>query len=212
MIVIFGVFAAIVLLLLIVYVLHKLQQKEKEKSVDRSSPLPPLSLHQIVEDNWQDQLTVQEDHDWQVVARQLKDDGQFRRALGVCRSAYPQMGAFKQSCILLRAEIRELKRRGKDVEECLAELYKVCAMAALFHEKNSDTPVLSASALKKVPYAEFEKLSMPYKELGFAHLKLLTATDLKMMGNIWGAPNRHRHVRDFHMGAWQQILVSSGTR
>ncbi|MGB4248200.1 MAG: hypothetical protein WBJ75_10820 [Pseudohongiellaceae bacterium] len=201
------IISAIALLTLIVYALHKFQQKEKEESVDRNSPLPPLPLHQTLDDAVSDKDRPSADKDWQLLVKELKEGGQIRQALDVCMAAYPQMGAFKQACVLLRAEVRDARRRGASPQESLAELYRVSAMAALFHEKVPGTPVIPANVLKNIKYADFRHLLMPYKDLGYAHLKLLTPTDLKIMDEIWGAPNNHRHVREFHEAAWSQVLA-----
>lgn len=206
MIVFLGIISAIALLALIVYALHKFQQIEKEESVDRNSPLPPLPSHQVLDDSPANPMPAHAERDWQQLAKELKENGQLRQALEVCESAFPQMGAFKQACVLLRAEIREAKRAGKSIEQCLAQLYKVCAMAALFHDRNPGTPVIPSSALKNIRYADFANLPMPYKDLGYAHLKLLTSTDRKMLEAIWGEPDTHQHAREFHKDAWLRIM------
>lgn len=211
MIVFLGVFSAIALLALIVYALHKFQQKEKEESVDRNSPLPPLPPPQMLDDGGRASRRVQDEKDWSLEVKSLKESGQFRAALDVCKSAYPQMGAFKQACVLLRAEIREERRRGKSVQECLAELYRVSAMAAFFHEKIADSPAISASTLRSFRCADFDHLVMPYKQLGHTHLKLLTPTDIKMLEDMWGPADSHQHVREFHHVAWQEVLANSAS-
>ena len=207
MIVFLGFFSAIALLALIVYALHKFQQKEKKESVDRNSPLPPLPLQKIFDDSAPGRRRIPENKNWQLLVRNLKDGGQIRQALDVCICAYPQMGAFKQACVLLRAEVREAKRRGTDPHRSLSELYKTSAMAAFFHGKIAGSAVIPASAFKNLRYGDFEHLSMPYKELGYVYLKLLTPTDIKVMEEVWGAPDSHRHVREFHEVAWQQVLT-----
>lgn len=211
MIVFLGVFSAIVLLALIVYALHKFQQKEKEESVDRNSPLPPLPLPQVLDDNGRATRRAPDEKDWSLEVKSLKKSGQFRAALDVCKSAYPQMGAFKQACVLLRAEIREERRRGNNVQDCLTELYRVSAMAAFFHEKIIGSPAISASILKGLEYADFEHLAMPYKQLGHEHLKLLTPTDIKMLDDMWGPADSHQHVRELHHVAWQEALANSAS-
>lgn len=207
MIAFLGILSAIALLTLIVYALHKFQQKEKEESVDRNSPLPPLPLPEVFDDAIARKGRASEVRNWQLLVKALKESGQVRQALEICTSEYPQMGAFKQACVLLRAEVREARRQGTSAQQSLAELYKVSAMAAFFHEKITGQPVIPANSLKNINYAEFDHLLMPYKELGTVHLKLLTPTDVKIMEEIWGAPNTHRHVREFHDAAWSQVLT-----
>src|SRR5690606_34046371 len=54
--------------------------------------------------------TSQPPADWLARNRALKDQGEFDQALEIVRSAYPQIGAFRHACVILRAQLRELRK------------------------------------------------------------------------------------------------------
>src|SRR5690606_21310838 len=116
---------ALALLALIVYLLHAHQQQQKIDSVDRAVPLPPLEGEIHLPDAEAPipavELTPEPEPpvpvaavaqvvpsaDWLARSRTLKEQGDFDQALEIARSAYPQIGAFRQACVILRAQLRE---------------------------------------------------------------------------------------------------------
>jgi len=173
-----SILATIGLLALIVWALHRNQQRENEENVDRNLPLPPLQLndHDVGEIPVAEEilgiapvtsqkteqapiarkdtkLTVPETADtWLSSSREALPRGDFESALQACSSALPQMGAFRQSCVVLRAQIRELKKQGKSDSRALEQLYQFAAHADFFHGKVADTKTLPTSAIKQVNY------------------------------------------------------------
>lgn len=230
--VVLSIIAGIGLLISIVWVLHKYQQKENAESVDRTAPLPPLELRE----SGDDELTCPEEilglantnatapmpsakpqsssiapaHEQGLDnSKSAQADDDFAVALASCRSALPQIGAFRQSCLILRAQIRALKKTKQDTTVVLEQLYHLAAMAEFFHPKASKSKALSPNASKKIAYDEFAQLSTPYNDLGYEHLNLLTKTDIKWMTQVWGEPSQHARMCELHPQMWYQLQNAS---
>ncbi len=234
-----SIIAGIGLLILIIWALHKYQQKENVETVDRTVPLPPLELRESDEDDLSDpeeilglnpssvqeskipaseqpspSTTVQASDptataaldQWLEVSKEQQAVGDFTAALSTCSAALPQMGAFKQSCLILRAQIRTLKKAQQDSNAALEQLHHLAALASFFHSKATGVKPLSPSASKKVDYSEFAHMNTPYNDLGYEQLPLLSKTDIKWMIQAWGEPNTHTHMRQLHARQWQQLL------
>lgn len=228
---------ALGLLALIVYLLHSYQQQQKIDSVDRTVPLPPLQGDISLVGNrssidtrdlpaatpaTSDMAATEESTlrpsepaepmaatiDWLAKSRALKEQNNFDQALEVTRSAYPQIGAFRQACVILRAQLREQHKQGHEQEETLRALYHTCALAAFFHARDNEIPPLSLSAQRRLNDRSWLQLPMPYDQLGTLHLDLLTTTDLKMLTATWGKPLRHQRARQYHAHAWNALQES----
>src|SRR5690606_36407184 len=143
--------------------------------------------------------------DWLTQSRALKDESRFDEALTIVMSAYPQIGAFRQACVILRAQLREQRKKGGDQEATLVALYNTCALAAFFHAPDDEIPPLSLSAQRRLHDRAWLQLPMPYDQLGTLHLDLLTTTDVKMLTAAWGKPPRQERVRQYHKSAWNSL-------
>lgn len=230
--------AGIGLLILIVWVLHRYQQKENEESVDRRVPLPPIELRETQDEELTDPedilgltptdkakpttapaitpaLDEQEptppsqapDH-WLELSRSQQANGDYAGALASCHAALPQMGAFRQSCLVLRAQIREQNKAKEDIAPSLGQLYQLIALADFFHGKIAGSKPLTVNASKRVAFEPFATLTSPYAELGYEHLSLLTKTDIKWLTQTWGEPKQHRHMRELHQNRWDTLQDS----
>lgn len=227
--------AAIVLLALIVWALHRNQRRENEENVDRNLPLPPLQLNenevsdisspeeilgftpapsvaprssmantQAEPESTPTARAVQ----WLSRSREHMAKGDFSNALEECQQGLPQLGAFRQSCVVLRAQIREEKKNSQAYSSTLEQLYQLAALADFFHGKAPNTKALSANALKQVDFQQFKSLSSPYAVLGFEHLGLLTKTDAKWLVEHWGEPVSHSYMRELHLAEWNNLRNS----
>lgn len=233
-----SVIAGIALLILIVWVLHRYQQKENEESVDRRVPLPPIELRESNDEELtgpEDILglaptdkaeptltpvvtptTVEKDFaspaqasdQWLELSRTQQASGDYTGALASCHAALPQMGAFRQSCLVLRAQIRDQKKAKKEISPSLEQLYQLVALADFFHGKTENSKPLSVSASKRVAFESFVALESPYADLGYEHLNLLTKTDIKWLTQTWGEPKQHRHMRELHQNRWDTLQDS----
>lgn len=227
-----SILAAIGLLVLIVWALHRNQRIENEENVDRNLPLPPLELSEsevtqiadlddslgIVETSTARHPTpppspilasaVEPSDQWLASSRESLARGKYDKALQQCHGALPQMGAFRQSCVVLRAQIRELKRKRQPCASALSQLYVLAAQADFFHGKTPNTKALAPSALKQVDYARWMTLRSPYAVLGFEHVSLLTKTDAKWLVQEWGEPESHSFMRELHIAQWNDLCNS----
>lgn len=145
--------------------------------------------------------------DWQVTCKSLRDEHQFDEALELCKSNFPQLNAFKQACLIMRAKIRSDRAKGNvNLESNLMQLHRLAASAAFFHEKNAQLPALLSSAhLKHVVNIPWESIVTDYPLVGFEHLSLLTATDQKMLIAAFGEPQAHAHMRELNEQVWRGL-------
>ena len=118
------------------------------------------------------------------------------------------MGAFRQSCLVLRAQIREQNKAKEDIAPSLEQLYQLIALADFFHGKIAGGKPLTVNASKRVAFEPFATLTSPYAELGYEHLSLLTKTDIKWFTQTWGEPKQHRHMRELHQNRWDTLQDS----
>lgn len=226
-----SILAAIALLVLIVWALHRNQRIENQESVDRNLPLPPIELKQSDANGLsdvEDMLgigpesssaprpapvitkvglgdAVASPDQWLVRSRECAAQGDFEAALQFCTSALPQMGAFRQSCVVLRAQIRELKKTQQAYTDVLEQLYRLASQADFFHGKTPNTKALPPSAVKQIDYAAWKALSSPYAVLGYEHVSLLTKTDVKWLVQQWGEPESHGYMRELHLAQWNTL-------
>ncbi|MBU1362155.1 MAG: hypothetical protein KJ901_25795 [Gammaproteobacteria bacterium] len=226
-----SILAAIGLLVLIVWALHRNQRIENQESVDRNLPLPPIELKQSDANELsdvEDMLGIEPESSpaprpapvaakvelsdsvaspdqWLVRSRECASQGDFEAALQLCESALPQMGAFRQSCVVLRAQIRELKKKRHSHSHALEQLYQLAAQADFFHGKTPNTKALAPSAVKQIDYAAWKALSSPYAVLGYKHVSLLTKTDAKWLVQEWGEPESHGYMRELHLAQWNTL-------
>ena len=216
-----SILAAIGLLVLIVWALHRNQRIENQESVDRNLPLPPIELKQSDANELsdvEDMLGIEPEpspaprpapvaspDQWLVRSRECASQGDFETALQLCESALPQMGAFRQSCVVLRAQIRELKKKRQSHSHALEQLYQLAAQADFFHGKTPNTEALPPSAVKQIDYTVWKTLSSPYAVLGYKHVSLLTKTDAKWLVQEWGEPESHGYMRELHLAQWNTL-------
>jgi len=226
-----SILAAIGLLVLIVWALHRNQHRKNEESVDRNLPLPPIELKQAAVTEMSDieeMLGIEPESSpaprpapsvepaelanapaspdqWLVRSRECLAQGDFEAALELCNSALPQMGAFRQSCVVLRAQIRDLKKKRQSYTGALEQLYLLAAQADFFHGKTPNTKTLPANTIKQIDYSAWKSLSSPYAVLGFEHVSLLTKTDAKWLVQQWGEPDSHSFMRELHLAQWDSL-------
>lgn len=147
------------------------------------------------------------DKNWQIACKNLRDNHQYDEALELCKSNFPQLNAFKQACLIIRAKIRSDRAKGNvNLESNLMQLHRLAASAAFFHEKNAQLPALLSSAhLKHVANIPWESIVTDYPLVGYEHLSLLTATDQKMLIAAFGEPQAHAHMRELNDQIWRGL-------
>lgn len=224
-----SIFAAIALLVAIVWALHRHQQQKNLESVDRNIPLAPVEFRESAELSAEDMLDHEprkpspappladtmplvrarptadkevDSENWLEKSRELLQTEQYAAALAACHSALPQMGAFRQACQVLRSQVRAEKKNKQRHEQTLLSLYRFAAWADFFHSRTAPGKPLPAALLRRVNSSQWQHLDCPYVSLGFANLSLLTKTDTKWLQDAWGEPEQHSDMRTLHMEQW----------
>lgn len=229
MIAIVSILIALALLVLTVYGLHKHQTREVEISAHRSLPLPPIGdefngnievAGQSAANNSEtarssvkrepvkngDPLSEQgSGSGWQDELAELKRSGDILGALALCEHEFPLWGAYNQACIVLRTQLKSTELSPAQRENLLSQLYRTAAIAELLHDKSPEYHRLSLNQLKNLKLQQADELEMPYQNLGYAHLRLIRKSDIKMMQSCWGRPANHLSPRKLHRTWWEQV-------
>ncbi len=222
MIAFLSIVITVVLLGITVYGLHRYQTMEVEYTVDRSMPLPPLDDEQDKspltdtvaavpvseaitspaaelaqaeppkEENWLDRVAA------------LKKADELDAALALCEAEFPLWGAYNQACIILRTQLRSAEADGQTEEILLKRLYQLAANAELLHDKSPQATHYTLSQLKELNLAQLQELVPDYQELGYAHLRLIRKSDIKLMQARWGKVHDHALPRDLYQDWWQE--------
>jgi len=144
--------------------------------------------------NWQEQL---------VKAKQV---GDFAFAEQLCETRLPLWSAYNQYSILLRAELKAAQANDNGlITTKLHKLYRAAAIAELLHDKSEGETRYTLNQLRNMPLHHLEELDMPYSEIGYAQLRLIRKSDVKLMLDHWGRPAQHRLPRQYHREWWHQF-------
>ncbi|MDX1490056.1 MAG: hypothetical protein R3332_02130 [Pseudohongiellaceae bacterium] len=220
----------------IVYFLHSNQEKQKIESAERSDPLPPLEknlLDSVEQEHSPDSFELTSPtissaatkpsrsskkqsnakpapgNGWLEQCKEMRDSKRFDEAIALCEPHYPQLNAFKQACLVLRAQIRDMRKAQEDeqaVRAKLVELHRLACCSAFFHEKADELPPpLTANKLKELEAQQWQAINTDYESIGYEHIPLLTVTDQKLLGEILGQPRAHEHMRQYNSELWQAL-------
>ena len=110
--------------------------------------------------------------------------------------------------MLLRAELKTAEARASNngmVATKLLKLYRTAAVAELLHDKSEGEIRYTLNQLRNMPLHELEELDMPYSKIGYAQLRLIRKSDVKLMLDHWGRPMQHCSPRQLHHEWWQQF-------
>ena len=234
MLVFLSMLAAGLLLFAIIVLLHKMQQRQKVDSVDRTIPLPPLNVTDkqrvlAISDSsdielpaglpaeketirYLPEILACDDEncpalpDWQARSKFHAAANDFPRALMCCARAFPLMGAFRQACLLLRGRVREQRKAKEDWDRNVEILYRIAVWADLLHGKWEGHNPPSSSQLKTLNMQQIEDIPFDYTQIGYKELSLLNTTDWKLLVECWGEPKAHCHARELHGDALQALL------
>ncbi len=229
----FVIVVALSLLGAIIYGLHKHQTMEVEYTVDRTMPLPPIngglknphleessffrsshSTTQTRDARQAEQATSgisieekqQNDESWQDQVASAKQDGDFDRATQLCRQQFPLWSAYNQACIALRAKLK-LELDTEQQNAALNELYRIAVIAELLHDKSDGATRYTLSQLRKLDHSGFDAWEIPYSEIGYAQLRLIRKSDVKLMLTAWNRPAQHQLPRQALAQAWSEIAA-----
>jgi len=238
MVAFFSILLAVVLLGVTVYGLHRYQTMEVEYTVDRSMPLPPLEAgpdtgageaepapESARSTGGQTEKTAappprnaggdrksrtlsRNTQAWLAEVNALKSSGDMAAALSRCRQEFPLWGAYNQACIILRAQLKDAPASGAQESTLLEELYTLAGTAELLHDKSGETPTLNLGQLRKLDLSRLDELDFPYQALGYAHLRLIRKSDIRLMQARWGRPEQHQLPRQYHEDWWRDFTAA----
>lgn len=162
---------------------------------DQAAPAPARpSRKSIMQNNWLEQTAA------------LKREGDLQAAMELCESEFPLWGAYNQACIILRGRLKQSAAGSEQESALLNQLYHLAAVAELLHDKTESSETLNLGQLKRLPLQEVARLDFPYAQIGYAHLRLIRKSDIKLMQARWGRPESHSLPRAYHQDWWQEFV------
>lgn len=227
MIAFFSIVITVVLLGITVYGLHRYQTMEVEYTVDRSMPLPPLDDEERAETPERPATRKQDEQEaaaaqaprlapakseplpeprsenWLERVASLKKSGDMDQALALCEDEFPLWGAYNQACIILRTQIRNATPDSAHENALLNRLYRLAAIAELLHDKSPQSAHYTQAQLKELDLTALKELEFPYAQLGYAHLRLIRKSDIKLMQARWGKVHEHGLPREYCQDWWE---------
>ena len=139
---------------------------------------------------------------WADAIRKLKDDPHQR--LNMAMRHLPLPAAFREAAISLRAIIRRHRKHKTDCEPALQELYRLAAIWSFFVPYAPRLQGSGYDVLARVPFSEFESMSLTWESLGYEKLELLTKTDCRWMVEAWGEPQSHTMAHQKYRAVWDR--------
>jgi len=137
--------------------------------------------------------------DWRQACQILRDQGHYDPALAICRRAWPQWQSFEHAARVIRAASRNTDKDSPQYRPWLLRLYTLAAQASFLHDKVDGIPEPARQLLTRgSDPQEIEKFDMPWSQIGYRELRLLTRSDCKQLVAILGEPDMHQSARFFH--------------
>lgn len=215
-----SILLAVVLLGITVYGLHRYQTMEVEYNVDRSTPLPPLdsqrdgnttkgktsSFDSVDTARPVTNKPARTTQTWLNRVAALKKAGDLEQALAICEQEYPLWGAYNQACIIERLKIKDESADTEAREAGLQRLYQLAVIAELLHDKSDGSDHLTLNQLKALDLGKINELEHDYSQIGYAHLRLIRKSDIKIMLSSWGRPEQHALPRGYHQDWWNLFV------
>lgn len=203
----------------IIHVLHRYQLRERREHADRSAPLstPPLTFAESDEDvvltidarteagSRDEAAESEEGAPWLQELKRLRERGDFPRALALSRVRHPRVQAYQQTLVTLRAEIKQAQREGRSLQPMLSSLYRHAALADLFRHDSRCRPDPDSPLAPHLAALAAEHLDLPWPQIGYRRLRLLTRTDIRLLTEAWGEPDAHRHAEEVEGEAWREL-------
>jgi hypothetical protein len=130
------------------------------------------------------------------------------RRLTLASRYMPLPAAFQEAATALRAMVRDPGWQEREGKKLLEELYRTAARES-FLLSPIDLPHVGSpyNVAASIPREVWERLPMPYREIGYRQLPLLTMEDRDWLRVAWGEPGRHRSAREYHAAVWNEHLA-----
>ena len=200
---------------LVILVLRKNQQKHTQETVDRTAPLPALGDNLVpdfaplfVEKPVKEPVLkpVPESlaepaastpakamDNWQLQVKNFRTSQQYDAALAICHEHFPKSQAVAQAAIILRQQIKISQEKNLEFSSLLQALYSLAALADICGNGSSHKAA-DITQIEVVLQSSNEK----YPMLGHEKLKLLNKGDARLLEQVWGKPDGHRHVKEIY--------------
>jgi len=131
--------------------------------------------------------------------------------LALARKYMPLPAAFREAAEALRVLILKQAKEETDGIDLLSELYLTAARENFLLGTPSIVGVGSAySVATAIPRNVWMRLRMPYAEIGYRHLPLLTPTDCDWFVGAWGEPDTHVSAQAYHQSVWDEHARTAG--
>jgi len=114
----------------------------------------------------------------------------------------PLPRAFREAAIALRSLIKEKIKLKQCYEEELALLYWLAAINSFSIPYSEVLQIPGYNVIESVPGEKLKELPFTYKELGYEDLQLLNKTDIKLLIEAWGHPDKHSTLHKIHNDLW----------
>lgn len=150
---------------------------------------------------------------WADAIKNLKEHPDAR--LSMAMRSLPLPGAFREAAISFRAIIRRNRKQSDDPEQALRQLYSLAAVWSFYIPYAPRLQQPGYNVLARVPFSEFESMSLTWESLGYRELALLKKTDCKWMVEAWGEPSAHTTAHQKYKTVWdryESILCDEKTR
>jgi hypothetical protein len=139
---------------------------------------------------------------WADAIGKLTDDP--RERLNLAMRHLPLPAAFREAAISLRANIRQHRKQKTDYRVALEELYRLAAIWSFYLPYAPRLQQPGYNVMARVPYSEFESMSLTWETLGFEKLELLTKTDRDWMRGAWGEPQIQTTANNKYRDVWDR--------
>ena len=121
---------------------------------------------------------------WADAIGKLKDHPSER--LDMAKRHLPLPAAFREAATSLRAIIRQNRTQKTDCRRALEELYLLATIWSFCVPYAPRLQQPGYNVLERVPFSEFESMSLTWETLGYEKLELLSKTDRGWMREAWG--------------------------
>lgn len=127
--------------------------------------------------------------------------------LVLARKYMPLPAAFREALEAIRALILANTKQRFDASDLLSQLYVTAAQES-FLLSTAYIPGVSSryDIAASIPRNVWQQLPMPYADIGYRHLPLLTLTDYRWLVVAWGEPDAHRSAQAYHQAVWDYYV------
>ena len=107
----------------------------------------------------------------------------------------------------MRAKLKAAGLSQGDRDNLLNQLYQIAVVAELLHDKSESERRITLNELKRLNLESLSELEISYKDIGYAQLRLIRKSDVKLMLAQWGRPRQHLLPRQFFAQWWSGFIA-----